>query len=154
MNIQTFTYRFFLATYKLCGSQTFKELYLCMWILPGTSLFPSLCSQISLVWDNLDIPVCIFCKWGASTGSVGLIHPPPCEHAAELSPQSLLLSALRSSTAVLWQSLSFLVAFSTFVVFIQAFLSYAPHLVLMWCAFKKCINKGCNFCASVLGMDI
>lgn len=106
------------------------------------------------VWDNLDIPVCIFCKWGARTGSVGLIHPPPCEHAVKLSPQSLLLSALRRSTAVLWKSLSFFAVFSTFVVFIQVFPLYAPHLVLMWCAFKNCINKGCNYCASILGMDI
>lgn len=37
-NMKTFAYPFFLATYKLCWSQTFKDCSLCMWILPGTSL--------------------------------------------------------------------------------------------------------------------
>lgn len=58
-NIQTFTYFFFSAKHKLCGSQTFKELSLCMRILLGISLFPSLHSQTSLFWDMAS-PVCIF----------------------------------------------------------------------------------------------
>lgn len=122
-------------------------------ILPGTSLFPSLCSQISLVWDNVASPACIFCKWGASTAvwDWSIHHHinmlPSCPHSPCFS---LLWEVTQQCSGSLCLSLSP----SQPLWFYSGLPFICPHLVLMWCAFKKCINKGCNYCASVLGMDI